>query len=289
MRICLNILTQTAGLSDPTNAVGTSTEWLRLPGTPDNVTDGVDNLRAMVRRYVRGGADFIKIATTGGVSSRVSGITSREFTYAEVEAVVSEARAMGRHVAAHAYAGEGLKNALRAGVRTVEHLGPLDDEDIVTIVRQGTHVVPTLLNMHVRRQPHIAATLSAFSRDKAEELAPLQPALFRRLHRAGARIAAGTDARPFEQGGNARELALLVRYGMTPSEAIVAATSVAADCCEVPDTGRLRPGMRADFIAVDGDPLEDIEVLTHEDRVRLVCRDGIVFKDTDGRAAGLSS
>jgi imidazolonepropionase-like amidohydrolase len=152
-------------------------------------------------------------------------------------------------------------------------------------VRQGTYVVPTLLNMHVRRMPHIAQALSAFSRGKAEELAPLQPEAFRRLRRAGVRIAAGTDSRPFEQGGNARELTLLVRFGMTPGEAIVAATSTAADCCGVPDTGRLAPGMLADFIAVEGDPLDDIEVLTHEDRVTAVCRDGILFKDTAGRGA----
>ena len=160
--ICLGILTQTSGLSDFTNAVGFNAEVLRLPGIPDAVCDGVDQVRAMTRRMIRGGADFIKIATTGGVSSRVSTITTREFSFDEVKAVVDEARAFNRPVAAHAYAGEGLKNALRAGVRTVEHLGPLDDEDIATIVRQGTYLVPTLSNMAVRLGMEAELPPSAF-------------------------------------------------------------------------------------------------------------------------------
>src|SRR5579864_2914936 len=122
--ICLAIITQTAGLSDATNAVGFNADVLRLPGAPDGVCDGADRLRQLTRRLIRAGADFIKIATTGGVSSRISSVLTREFTFEEVRAVVDEARAFGRPVAAHAYGGEGLKNALRAGVHSVEHLPP---------------------------------------------------------------------------------------------------------------------------------------------------------------------
>jgi len=281
--ICLAIITQTAGLSDYTNAVGFHTELLRLPGTPDGVCDGVEQLRLMTRRLIRGGADFIKIATTGGVSSRISGVLTREFTFEEVRAVVEEARAFGRSVAAHAYGGEGLKNALRAGVHSVEHLGPLDDEDIATMVRQGTYLVPTLLNMRMRLE--MAAepgALSPYNIQKAAEIAPLQKGAFARAHRAGVRIAAGTDSRGLRQGGNARELALLVEFGMSPMEAICAATSVAAGCCNVPDAGTLRPGMRADLVAVDGNPLDDVGVLQDADRIVLVMRDGGVFKNRIG-------
>ena len=278
--ISLAIITQTAGLSDAVNAVGFHTDVLRLPGTPDGVCDGVDGVRQMTRRLIRAGADFIKIATTGGISSRISNILTREFTFDEVKAVVDEARAFSRPVAAHAYGGEGLKNALRAGVHSVEHLGPLDDDDIATMVRQGTYLVPTLSNMSVRlemaKQP---GALSPYNIQKAQELAPLQWDVFARAYRAGVRIAAGTDSRPLRQGGNARELSLLVQYGMTPMDAIRAATSVAAGCCNLPDTGRVEVGARADLIAVDGDPLAHVEVLEETDRIVLVMRDGVIFRD----------
>jgi len=279
--ISLAIITQTAGLSDYTNAVGFDAEVLRLPGTPGGVCDGVDALRLMTRRLIRAGADFIKIATTGGVSSRISGVLTREFTLDEVRAVVVEARAFGKPVAAHAYGGEGLKNALHAGVHSVEHLGPVDDEDIAAMVRQGTYLVPTLLNMQVRLElAQTPGAVSPYSKQKAEELAPLQRGAFARAYRAGVRIAAGTDSRGLRAGGNARELGLLVSYGMRPMDAIRAATSVAAGCSNVPDTGCIEAGKRADLIAVEGDPLQDIEVLEHAERIVLVMRDGNVFKQT---------
>ena len=281
--ICLAIVTQTAGLSDYTNAVGLHTEFLRLPGTPDGVCDGVEPLRALTRRLIRAGADFIKIATTGGLSSRISGIMTREFTFEEVRAVVEEARAFGRPVAAHAYGGEGLRNALLAGVHSVEHLGPLEDEDIATMVRHGTYLVPTLLNMQTRLE--MAATpgaLSSYNIQKAAELAPLQRAAFARAHRAGVRIAAGTDSRGLRQGGNARELGLLVEFGMSPVEAVCAATSVAAGCCRVPDAGAARAGMRADLIAVSENPAEDVGVLEDAEHIMMVMRDGTVFKNRIG-------
>jgi len=278
--ISLAIITQTAGLSDYTNAVGFHTELLRLPGTPDGVCDGVDQVRLMTRRLIRGGADFIKIATTGGISSRISGTLTREFTYDEVAAVVEEARAFGRPVAAHAYGGEGLKNALRAGVHSVEHLGPLDDEDIATMVRRGTYLVPTLLNMRVRQEmAEQAGLLAPYSIQKAAEIAPLQRDAFARARRAGVRIAAGTDSRGLRQGGNARELSLLVEFGMSAMEAICAGTSVAAGCCRLSDVGSLRPGQRADLIAVDGDPLDDIGMLQDAERIVFVMRDGRAVKN----------
>jgi imidazolonepropionase-like amidohydrolase len=281
--ISLAIITQTAGLSDPVNAVGFNTDVMRLPGIPDGVCDGVEQIRQLTRRLIRSGADFIKIATTGGISSRISGILTREFTFDEVRAAVDEARAFGKPVAAHAYGGEGLKGALRAGVHSVEHLGPLDDDDIATMVDRGTYLVPTLSNMAVRLE--MAAhpgLLPPFSVQKAAELAPVQKEVFARAYRAGVRIAAGTDSRPFRQGGNARELSLLVQYGMSPMDAIRAATSVAAGCCNLPDAGRIEPGMRADIIAADGDPLADIELLEDAERIALVMRDGVVFKDRLG-------
>ncbi len=283
VQISLAIITQTAGLSDGVNAAGFQTDLLRLPGVPDATCDGVDGVRQMTRRLIRGGADFIKIATTGGISSRISGILTREFTLDEVKAVVDEARAFARPVAAHAYGGEGLKNALRAGVHSVEHLGPLDDDDIATMVRQGTYLVPTLSNMAVRLEmARQSGLLSPYSVEKAQDLAPRQREVFARAHRAGVRIAAGTDARPLRQGGNARELSLLVQYGMSPMEAIRAATSVAAACCALPATGRLEAGTRADLIAVEGDPLREIEIFEDPERISLVVRDGVIFVDRLG-------
>lgn len=284
--ISLAIITQTAGLSDFTNATGFSSDVLRLPGTPEAVCDGVDGARHTTRRLIRGGADFIKIAVTGGVSSRISGILTREFSYDEVQAVVDEARAFGKPVAAHAYGGEGLRNALRAGVHSVEHLGPLDDDDIATMVRHGTYLVPTLTNMWVRGElAAVPGALSSYSIQKAQELAPLQRDAFARAYRAGVRIAAGTDSRGLRQGGNGRELGLLVSFGMTPMDGIRAATSVAAECCAVPDAGRLAVGYRADLIMVNDDPLRNIDVFADPERIAFVMRDGLVLKDRVGGMA----
>jgi imidazolonepropionase-like amidohydrolase len=278
--ICLAIICQTAGISDSINAAGFYGDVLRLPGTPDGVCDGVDGVRQMTRRMIRGGADFIKIAVTGGLTSRISGIVTREFTFEEVEAVVQEARAFGKPVAAHAYGGEGLKNALRAGVHSVEHLGPLDDDDVATMVRQGTYLVPTLTNMWVRldmaKEPGV---FSPYNIQKALDLAPIQRQVLVRAYRAGVRIAAGTDSRPFRQGGNAKELSLLAQYGMSPMDVISAATSVAARCCNVPDAGRIEAGCRADVLAVAGDPLENIEMFEDNTTIHLITRDGTVFKN----------
>lgn len=285
VQISLAIITQTAGLSDGVNAVGFQTDVLRLPGVPDATCDGVDAIRRMTRQLIRSGADFIKIATTGGISSRISGILTREFTFDEVQAAVQEARAFGRPVAAHAYGGEGLKNALRAGVHSIEHLGPLDDDDIATMVRQGTYLVPTLSNMAVRLElARQDGALSPYSVQKAQELAPLQREVFARVLRAGVRIAAGTDSRPLRSGGHARELSLLVQFGMSPMDAIRAATSVAADCCVLPDVGRVETGMRADLIAVAGDPLRDIEIFEAPAQIHLVIREGVVVHDRLGGA-----
>jgi imidazolonepropionase-like amidohydrolase len=278
--ISLVIVTQTGGLADSVNATGFNADVLRLPGIPDGVADGPFAVRQLVRRLIRAGADFIKIATTGGISSRISGILTREFTFEEVEAAVDEARAFGKPVAAHAYGGDGLKNALRAGVHSAEHLGPMDDDDINTMVRQGTFLVPTLSNMALRQEMALEpGALSPFSVAKAAELAPVQRTVFARAYKAGVKIAAGTDSRPLRSGRNARELSLLVDFGMSPMDAIGAATSVAAACCKLPDVGRIEPGCRADLIAVSGNPLEDIEIFEHADRIRLVMRDGRVFKN----------
>ena len=122
--------------------------------------------------------------------------------------------------------------------------------------------------------------------EKAAELAPLQQEAFARAHRAGVRIAAGTDSRGLRPGGNARELGLLVKYGMSPMEAIRAATSTAAGCCYLADAGRIAPGMRADLIAVDGDPIDEIELLEDATRIALVVRDGRTFKNTIGAEGG---
>lgn len=278
--ISLAIVTQTSGLSDPINATGFNSDVLRLPGIPDGVADGPIAVRQLVRRLIRAGADFIKIATTGGISSRISGILTREFTLEEVEAVVDEARAFGKTVAAHAYGGDGLTNALRAGVHSTEHLGPISDDIIATMVKQGTFLVPTLANMALRREMALeAGALSPYSIAKAAELGPIQREVFARAYKAGVKIAAGTDSRPLRSGRNARELSLLVEYGMSPMDSIRAATSVAAACCNLSDVGLIAPGYRADLIAIDGNPLENIEILEESSRISLVMRDGRVFRN----------
>src|SRR5687768_6425722 len=245
----------------------------------DNLCDGAESCRRAVRGQIRRGVDVIKIATTGGVNSRIGAGLGRQIFDDEVRALVETAHLYGKKVAVHAHGADGIHAALAAGADSIEPGTLLDDAGIALFRKSGAYYVPTLstVNGYLER---IAADPNAYAPDvraKIDWRISITGQALRRAFPAGVKIAFGTDAGVSRHGRNADEFELMVRHGMPPAEAIRAATVNAADLLGLSaEIGTLEPGKRADIIAVAGDPLADVTVLK---RVKWVMRDGIVHKD----------
>jgi imidazolonepropionase-like amidohydrolase len=237
---------------------------------PSIITDSRDAMIAAVRRNVKYGADWIKIYATGPM--RYVDPTTLDplpqFSLEDVRAIVQEAARWKRDVAAHAYGGEGAKNAIRGGVRTLEHGMMLDDEALRLLVEHGTYWVPTLM-VYVPRAPEDDTELR-------RKIVASHRAVFQKALRMNVKIAFGTDAGAFEHGTQAREFQMMVDYGMKPIEAIRAATLRASELMRMErQIGTIEPGKFADIVAVEGDPVADIAALG---RVRFVMKGGEVYK-----------
>jgi imidazolonepropionase-like amidohydrolase len=245
----------------------------------DNLCDGADACRRAVRLQVARGVDVIKIATTGGVNSRIGAGLGQQMFDDEVRAIVATAKLYGKKVAVHAHGQDGVKVALAAGVDSIEHGTTLDDECFELFRKSGAYYVPTLstVNGYLER---IAADPNAYSpavRAKVDWRIRITGESLRKALPKGVKIAFGTDAGVSKHGRNGDEFELMVKHGMTPLQALEAATVNAADLLGLAaDVGTLEPGRRADLIAVDGDPLRDVTILKH---VPFVMKDGVVFKD----------
>jgi len=276
--ICLVIITQTAGLGDQfIPATGLRSDVPRLPGIPDGVVDGVEAARAKAREIIRAGADFLKIATTGGMGTSRGTYEQRQFTLAEVQAVVEEGLAYGLSTAAHAYCGPGLKNALKAGVRSIEHLGPVDDEDLVFMAEHGVYLVPTLsvARYAVERAATSPSDGESLRLRNARCFVNMQKERLQRASELGVQICLGTDIGAFVHGENARELEYLVDAGLSPLEALRAGTSTAAACLGMEKVvGRLLPRYKADIVAVSGDVTVDVSLLRKLENIRAVWLNG---------------
>lgn len=282
LKISVVILSQFGGHNDHTEPAGIDSRFPKLQGIPDGICDGVDACRRKVREVVRAGADWIKIATTGGVGTPIGGPLLRQFSIEEVRAIVDTAHAAGKPVMSHAYGGEGVKICLDAGVDSIEHGAALDDALIEQMARQGTWLVPTftVLRKVLAIDAQRPGALPAYMPRKARALVEQQRASFPKALAAGVKIAMGTDAGGFGHGKNSGELAYMVEAGMTPMQAIVAATRMGAACMGLADeTGQLRPGLCADLLIVDGDPLADVRVLEDRARLRLIMKDGEQIKN----------
>lgn len=230
----------------------------------DNQCNGPDSCREAVRRQVGRGVDVIKIATTGGVNSRIGAGLGQQMFADEARAVVEAARQMKKKVAAHAHGTDGINVALAAGVDSIEH-GTMPDEETLRLFRQTrAFYVPTLSTVNGYRE-RLAANPNAYEPDVLEKILWRIEVTGKSLERAvpaGVRIAFGTDAGVSKHGRNADEFELMVKHGMTPATAIVAATTNAAELLGVDtEAGAIRPGLSADIIAVEGDPLADVTVL----------------------------
>src|SRR5262245_1375293 len=285
--VAIAMISQTGGHGDCWVPAG-----LRLPKRtwlPDAVADGVDAIRRVARELLMAGADFLKVCTTGGITSLTDDFDEPQLTVAEVAAVVEEAAARKKCVAAHAEGVTGIKTALRAGVYSIEHGWFLDEECVELMLAQGTWWVPTLALVPLARQRRAqdrtwsAAQLGEEDRkDEAIYRRQLdQQALWRDACARGVRIAMGTDqSHRLLTGENLVELAFMVEsLGMSPMQAIVAATSQAAECLERPEVGRLAPGKLADVVIADGDPLDDIRILGDPKRMPFVMKAGVAHKN----------
>lgn len=260
----------TGGHCDDTNGLRPDV----FGGPPDfraGIADGPDEVRKAVRHQIKLGADVIKVCATGGVLSSGDGAGDSQLTVAELTAIVEEAGRAGRKVAAHAHGTEGIKDAVRAGVHSIEHGSLLDAEAIALMKKKGTFLVPTVYVGRVIEQAADGGKLAPDSAAKARFIAPRMRDSFARAVKAGVKIAFGTDAGVFPHGDNAREFSVMVDLGMAPKDAIVAATRSAAELLGLRDLGQVKPGFIADLVVVDGDPLADIRVL---ERPALVVQGG---------------
>lgn len=245
----------------------------------ENLCDGPDECRKAVRRQIGRGADVIKIATTGGVNSRIGAGLGQQMFDDEAKAIVETAHLYGKKVAVHAHGADGIAVALRAGADSIEHGTLMNEEDIALFKKTGAYYVPTLstVNGYLER---IAADPNAYPpevRKKIDWRIGITGKALERAVPAGVRIAFGTDAGVSKHGRNADEFELLVKHGMTPMTAIAAATVNAADLLGLAsEIGTLEPGKAADIIAVPGDPLADVTVLK---KVGFVMKGGRVAKD----------
>ncbi len=233
-------------------------------------------VRQKVRQLAHRGADHIKILSTGAVLTHGSNPKSIEFTLEELRAAVDEARNFGLRVEAHAHAPEGIKNAIRAGVASIEHATLIDDEGIALAKEHGTYLDMDIYDEECIQDAAKENKMPADFLERDHDLGEIQRRNFTKAVRAGVKMSFGTDAGVCPHGINARQFAFMVKYGMTPMQAIQSATSNAADLLGKSKLlGSLQPGKYADIIAVSGNPLEDIRIL---ENVKFVMKEGKIYK-----------
>jgi len=243
----------------------------------NGVADGPWAVRAKVREVIKYGADVIKICASGGVLSKGDQPGTPQYTPEEMHAIAEEAHKLGRKVAAHAHGTQSIKDAIRAGIDSIEHSSLIDDEGIALAKQHGTYLVFDIYNDDFILQEGEKAGMLPESIEKEKKLGHLQRENFRKAFQAGAKIAFGTDSGVYPHGDNARQFAKMVEWGMKPIDAIQAATLNAADLIGLAGkAGSIESGYYADIIAVDGNPLENVTVL---EKMKFVMKGGAVARN----------
>ncbi|HUQ32611.1 MAG TPA: amidohydrolase family protein [Pyrinomonadaceae bacterium] len=243
----------------------------------DGVADGVPGVMQKTREIVKYGADVIKICATGGVLSKGDSPGAEQFSDEEIRAIVTEAHRLERKVAAHAHGASGIKQAVLAGVDSIEHGSFINDEDIALMKARGVYLVPTLYLADWFMENAERLNIPPFIMEKAKMVLPTARINISRAFKAGVKVAFGTDAAVYPHGLNGREFAVMVKLGLTPVQAIQAATVNAADLLGWSNrVGSIEAGRFADIIAVTGDPTKDV---TELERVRFVMKGGMVVKN----------
>ncbi|MGB3376511.1 MAG: amidohydrolase family protein [Microbacterium sp.] len=285
LQIAVQALSQTGGHIDAWLPSGEDCfEYYReAPGRPSGIADGPDEIRLVVREMIRAGADVIKICTTnGGVYPRKDHLPAH-YRHDEIHAAVEEAHRAGRRVASHAHGAEGVKNAIRAGVDSIEHGTYLDDEAVELLLEHDTFLVPTVTRfLGVVDNPEAAHRIGAERLAHARDVADACAESFEKAVSAGVKIAMGTD---MHGGEFLDELYYMNKHGLTPEETLKTATSTAADLMQISDeAGTIRPGLRADLVILHGEPFDFKNM---RERVDAVYQDGrLVFSGAAGSTMG---
>jgi imidazolonepropionase-like amidohydrolase len=283
VKISVNALSITGGHGDSWMPSGVDLNaFAAYPGMPDGRCDGTEEVRKKVREMLRAGAEVIKICSTGGVMSPTDRPEHTQFSPEELAVIVAEASYHGGlKVMSHAQGTQGIKQAIEAGIHSIEHGIFLDDEVVRMMVEWGTFLVPTLLApFSILEQAAQDVHFPPYAVAKARDAYECHRQSIAMAYKAGVKIAMGTDAGVMPHGTNLRELGLMCEIGMTPREAILATTRVAAECLEWQDRlGTLEPGKLADLVIWECDPLEDVHALENNDNAVVVIKDGQIVKN----------
>ncbi|MGH2928933.1 MAG: metal-dependent hydrolase family protein, partial [Solirubrobacteraceae bacterium] len=281
MKVAVTALSQTGGHTDGHFLCGAMLT-AQLPDVPSSVVDGVEPMRQRVREVIRAGADWIKLCTSGGVLSPNDDPHHATLSLEEITAACEEAAAQGRKVMAHAQAAEGIKNALRGGVATIEHGIWIDDDAMEMMLDGGQTLVPTLVApLWVLRHAE-AGRMPPWATEKARIVRDDHHHNVKRAIEAGVKVAFGTDTGVGPHGSNGEELLIMQELGLDALSCIRSATTVAAETVGwTGEVGTLKPGAWGDVIGVPGDPLEHLELLAKPEMIELVVKGGDVMKERE--------
>ncbi|HTE34533.1 MAG TPA: amidohydrolase family protein [Chryseolinea sp.] len=265
----------TGGHADPTN--GYRKDLMGDPGPKDGVINSPEEARQAVRQRYKDGSDMIKITATGGVLSIAKDGSGPQFTDEELKAIIETAKDYGMHTAAHAHGAEGMKRAVLAGITTIEHGTKMTEEIMDLMIKKGTFFVPTIsAGKFVAEQAKVPGYYHPLVVPKALEIGPQIQNTFAKAYKRGVKIAFGTDAGVYPHGDNGKEFGFMVEAGMPPMEAIKSATIVPAGILGMSDKiGTLAPGMLADIVATDENPLKNIKTM---EKVSFVMKEGTIQK-----------